>query len=143
MPTREMMAAMSQPSTDGNKGLESLDRPLSLQERELLLWLIEHSGSDDKPRLHSQVEALSVCEKCTCGCPTVYFALKGVPVNQKREHLIADYLATVDEQDVGVMLFERAGLLSSLEVYSCAGSDKPFGLPEIATLHTFEEHSKH
>jgi hypothetical protein len=138
-----MMAAMSHPSADGNKGLESLDRPLSLQERELLIWLIEHSGSEDKPQLRSQAESLSVRKKCTCGCPTVYFALNGVPVNKKRERLIADYLATVDGQDVGVMLFESDGLLSSLEVYSCAGSDKPFGLPEIATLHTFEEHSKH
>jgi hypothetical protein len=48
--------------------------------------------------------------------------------------LISDHLATVDGQEVGVMLFETEGQLSSLEVYSCAGSDLPFGLPKIDTL---------
>ncbi|HZB89470.1 MAG TPA: hypothetical protein VE291_12470, partial [Terracidiphilus sp.] len=92
--------------------------------------------------LRAQVAKLSVHGGCTCGCPTVYFALNGVPVNQKRENLIADFLATVDGEKVGVMLFERDKLLSSLEAYSCAGSDKPFALPEIATLHSFEQHSE-
>lgn len=132
---------MSHSSADGNKGLESLDRPLSSEERELVFWLIEQSSSDDKPELRLQLESLSIHGKCTCGCPTVYFAVNGVPVTKPGENLIADYLATVNGEDVGVMLFERDGLLSSLEVYSCAGSDKPFGLPGIATLHSFEEHS--
>ncbi len=55
------------------------------------------------------------------------------------KHIIADYLATVDGEDVGIMLFQRGGRLSSLEVYSQAGSDKSFGLPEIETIYSYEE----
>jgi hypothetical protein len=34
---------------------------------------------------------------------------------------------------------QRGGRLSSLEVYSQAGADKPFGLPELKTLYSWEE----
>jgi hypothetical protein len=118
-----------------------LDRPLSLYEREFVLWLIEHGSSDDKPQLRAQVSALTVHWSCRCGCPSVNFALNGVPVKGKGQHVIVHYLADVDGIEVGVMLFDMEGTLSSLEVYSLLGNDKPFGLPEIATLHSVEEHS--
>jgi hypothetical protein len=54
-------------------------------------------------------------------------------------HILADYLATVDGGDVGVILFQRGGRLSSLEVYSQAVTDRPFGLPEIETIYSYEE----
>jgi hypothetical protein len=117
-----------------NKGLQLLQRSLTQDEQKLILWLIEHGTYHNKVQLRSQIDILSVHERCTCGCPTIYFALNGVPVPRKGEHLISDHLATVDGEDVGVMLFETNGNLSSLEVYSCAGSDQPFGLPKIDTL---------
>ena len=40
------------------------------------------------------------------------------------------------------MLFQNDGHLSSLEVYSAAGTDKPFGLPAIEDLYSWEELSK-
>lgn len=58
---------------------------------------------------------------------TVDFALDGVPVERKGEQLISDWLAEVDGEQVGVMLFQTKGKISTLEVYSLAGSDKPFG----------------
>ncbi len=115
--------------------LEAVERPLTSRERELVLWLIEHGEYADPERLKSQLPSLSVRERCTCGCPTVYFAVDGVPVPRKGERLVSDYLALVEGADVGVMLFETDGLLSSLEVYSCAGSSEPFGLPEINSIH--------
>jgi hypothetical protein len=75
----------------------------------------------------------------TCGCPTIYFAFKGEPVSRKGEHLISDHLATVEGMDVGVLLFQSGGTLSSLEVYSAQGTDKPFGLPKIESLYSWEE----
>jgi hypothetical protein len=47
------------------------------------------------------------------------------------------------EKTVGIILFQRGGRLSSLEVYSQAGSDKPFGLPEIETIYSYEELAEH
>jgi hypothetical protein len=117
-----------------DKGLALDERPLTNYERELTRWLIEHGTSSEKARLDAQVDSLTVHERCLCGCPTIYFALNGVPVSRRGEMLISDHFATVDSQGVGVMLFETDGQLSSLEVYSCAGSELPFGLPRIDTL---------
>src|SRR5215467_2410911 len=117
-----------------DKGLERIQRPLTSDEQELILWLIEHGTYNDKAPLLSQIDSIAVCERCTCGCPTVYFALSGKPISRREERIISDHLATVDGNDVGVMLFETDGILSSLEVYSCAGSDQLFGLPEIKSI---------
>jgi hypothetical protein len=48
--------------------------------------------------------------------------------------LVSDHLAIVDGMEVGILLFETNGDLSSLEVYSCAGSDQPFGLPDTTSI---------
>ena len=53
----------------------------------------------------------------------MYFAQEGESMAQDGEHILADYLATVNGEDVGVILFQRGGRLSSLEVYSQAGTD--------------------
>ena len=118
---------------DSNKFFELVRRPLTQQESDLVRWLIEHAQADVRDLL-SQIERLTVASKCTCGCPTVDFALDGVPVERKGEKVISDWLAEVDGEPVGVMLFQTNGKISTLEVYSLAGSDKPFGLPAIDTL---------
>jgi hypothetical protein len=123
-------------SESANKGLEVVQRPLTEQECDLVRWLIEHSHLDSS-RLLSQIERLSVAEKCSCGCPTVYFALDGVPVTRKGEQLISDWRAEVDGNGVGVMLFQTDDGVSSLEVYSIAGTDKPFGLPAIGSIRGY------
>jgi hypothetical protein len=92
--------------------------------------------------LRAQIDNLTVIAKCKCGCPTVFFALNEIPVPRKGERIISDYLATVDGQDVGAMLFQTEGILSSLEVYSCAGTDQPFDLPKIEALYSWEELSR-
>lgn len=116
------------------KGLETDRRPLTACEKTLILWLIDHGSYANRLPFVDQLEKLTVHERCTCGCPTVYFALDGKPVSRRGEMIMSDYLATVSEQEVGVMLFETEGELSSLEVYSCAGSVQPFGLPKIETF---------
>lgn len=132
---------MSQSPTDGNKGFESLNRPLSREEQELVLWLIDHGSSDDRAHLQAQVPTLTVHWRCRCGCPTVHFALNGATVERKGRHVIAHCLGRVNGMEVGVMLVDREGVLTELEVYALLGNDKPFGLPGISTLHSFEEHT--
>jgi hypothetical protein len=72
----------------------------------------------------------------------VHFESENNQASRKGERLISDELGTVDGEDVGVMLFELNGRLSTLKVYSCAGADKPFGLPKLEDLYTFEDASK-
>lgn len=122
---------------DAKKG-ESLHRPITVKERALIDWLLRH-GNPGSEQFLEQLDSLVVVWKCSCGCPTVDFADEGRPVPHEAKHIIADYLATVDGEDVGIMLFQRGGRLSSLEVYSQAGSDKSFGLPEIETIYSYEE----
>jgi hypothetical protein len=119
-----------------NKGLESLDRPPTESEKDLVQWLLEHGlpGSD---QFLSQIDSLTVVQKCTCGCPTVYFAVDGDSVSRKGEVLISDYRAEVDGEPVGVMLFQTGGKISSLDVYSMKGTDKPFGLPPIESIQPY------
>ena len=120
-------------SEEPTRFLEPIKRPLTDQEREVVVWLLEHSFKNTTDLL-PQVERLTVASRCTCGCPTIDFALDGEPVNRKGEQLISDWLAEVDGAEVGVMLFQTNGKLSTLEVYSCAGSDKPFGLPSLESI---------
>ena len=120
------------------KGLQPENRPVTEKERSLIEWLLRHGNPGSEPFL-TQVGSLVVVSKCSCGCPTVYFAQEGESMAQDAEHILADYLATVNGEDVGLILFQRGGHLSSLEVYSQAGTDKPFGLPELETIYSYEE----
>lgn len=120
------------------KGLESLRRSVSQEEVEVISWLIEH-GEPSVRQYANTLEGLTVVAKCNCGCPTVYFQIDGDPATRKGEQIISDHLGTVAGQDVGVMLFALNDQLSSLEVYSQAGSDKPFGLPKVSDLYSFED----
>ncbi|MGA8773753.1 MAG: hypothetical protein WBQ00_01430 [Terriglobales bacterium] len=122
---------------DAKKG-ESLHRLITVKERALIDWLLRH-GNPGSERFLEQLDSLIVVWKCSCGCPTVNFADEGMPVPHEAEHILADFLATVDGEDVGIILFQRGGRLSSLEVYSQAGTDKRFGLPEIETIYSYEE----
>jgi hypothetical protein len=91
------------------------DRPLTDHERQLVAWRIDHGESGDRQKLHGQIPEIWLRERCTCGCPTVYFALNGKPVPRKGVLLISDHLATVAGMEVGIMLFQTDGHLSSLE----------------------------
>jgi hypothetical protein len=124
------------------KGLQPDNRPVTAKERSLIQWLLRH-GNPGSEQFLIQVDSLVVVSKCSCGCPTVYFAQEGESMAQQdAEHILADYLAMVNGEDVGLILFQRGGRLSSLEVYSLAGTDKPFGLPELETIYSWEELSE-
>ena len=123
------------------KGIEPQNRPITAEEHTLIEWLLRH-GTPDSEKFLRQVSSLIVVSKCQCGCPTVNFLQEGEPVAHAPEHILADYLATVNGEDVGVILFQRGGRLSSLEVYSRAGTDKPFDLPKVETIYSYEELSE-
>lgn len=113
---------------------EPLNRALTLDECNLVRWLIEHSFVNDASRLLPQISRLRVVRKCTCGCPTVDFALEGKPATRKGERFISDWLAEVDGMPVYVQLWVWNDQISSLEVGSLPGTDQPFGLPAIESI---------
>ena len=111
-----------------------LNRPLSQHESDLVRWLIEHSFVKDAVLLLPQIDRLSVVAKCTCGCPTVDFALDEEPVPRKGSRFVSDWLAHVDGMPVYVQLWVSDDRVCSLEVGSLPGSTKPFGLPAIESI---------
>ena len=123
------------------KRLEAMRRAVTREEAAVIEWLLRH-GEKGADGFFAQVETLTIVSRCTCGCPTVHFESEKNQASRKGERLISDQLGTVNGEDVGVMLFELNGRLSTLEVYSCAGADKPFSLPKLEDLYTFEDASK-
>jgi hypothetical protein len=112
-------------------------RPLTERERAVVGWLLDHCEHGDEFR--DQIDRITVCSRCRCGCPTVDFAYDGVPVPRKGETVISDHLAEMNGEPFGVMLFASHGKLSTLEVYSQTGNIKSFGLPATEELFPWEE----
>ena len=119
------------------RGLEPQDRGVTAQEASLVRWLVEH-GEQGCDRLLDQIENLKVVSKCNCGCPTVYFALQNDGSSRKGERLVSDWIAEMDGEMFGVMLFAVAAQISSLEVYCCSGRVTTFGLPEIGMIRGYD-----
>jgi hypothetical protein len=91
-------------------------------------------GDPAVAHLADQVDGLMIVSRCNCDCRTVYFAMKGNPASRKGEQIVNDWLAQMDSDLFGVVLFELDGRISSLEVYSCSGRVKEFGLPNSSML---------
>jgi hypothetical protein len=121
-------------------GLEPGSRDVTEKEATLIQWLVKH-GEPECERLLGQVESLKVVSKCNCGCPTIYFALETAGNSRKGERLVRDWIAKMDDEIFGVMLFEVAGQISSLEVYCCSGRVTNFGLPDIEMIRGYDEQS--
>jgi len=113
---------------------EPLVRPLTKYERDLIRWLIEHSFLKDATRFLPQIDRLTVVSKCNCGCPTIDLALDGKPAVLKGQSIISDWDAEVNGMPVYVQLWISNDQISSLEVGSLPGTDKPFGLPAIESI---------
>ena len=117
---------------------EPENRDISTHEATLVRWLVEH-GEPGCDRLLDQIKDLKVVSKCTCGCPTIDFALQDDGNLSKRERLVSDWLAKMGDELFGVMLFEVGGQIRTLEVYCCSGRVKNFGLPETGMLLGYDE----
>ena len=129
-------------SKDG-KFRKPLNRPITDEEGALIRWLLDH-GEEGITNFISQIDTLTVTSGCTCGCPTIDFSLEETNATSRTSsRIISDYLAIVDGQYVGVMLFATEKQLSMLEGYSLAGTDKPFGFPEIQSLFPWNQLKDH
>jgi len=116
-------------------------RPLTQEELELLHRMFEH-GSDDLRSFRPQMEGIRVTRSCKCGCPSIRMdVLEGAPLGLDRgETVVGDFGGkTARGELVGVLLFQRAGILTELEVYSVDGQVAgEFGLPTIDSLNLLE-----
>jgi hypothetical protein len=109
-------------------------RPLTKRERDLIIWLLEHSSVEAEEYI-PQLASVQVRSSCACGCPSIGFSL---PLNESvamvPAKIIADFKGAVDGLGVGLILFASEGVLKELEVYPFEDTKKPFGLPSLETL---------
>lgn len=116
-----------------------LDRSLTLEERNLIEWLLLH-GVPGASEFLPQLEAAHVHWGCSCGCPTINIEVPAsIPAAHARSNTLADFVADVGENPVGVILFQAGGRLSGLEIYAFGDPPIPFGLPHPSMLHLFEK----
>jgi hypothetical protein len=111
------------------------------EELDLLRWVLEH-GSDDLRSFLPQIEGVRGARSCKCGCPSIWLVVdESAPLGLDRGgRVVGDFGGkTAREELVGVLLFQRAGRLEGLEVYSMDGQIKDesgkFGLPTIASMN--------
>lgn len=120
-------------------------RELSLKERRLLIWLLNH-GAPEALSFLSQVDQVRVVGQCDCGCPTLDLALAGN--TEPRCGGVLDLALFIGDSPegvrAGVFLYAREGELSELEgvsfseekkfTFPAPESLKPFGPPKDTTL---------
>ena len=113
------------------------DRPLSVAERALARWMLEHGTPNAAPFL-AQLERTRVVSRCPCGCASIDFAVAGLPAPDGGLNILGDFLYGDDTTLAGAFIFERGGVLAGIEVWSPIGEDAPRHLPSPAELRPSE-----
>jgi hypothetical protein len=116
-------------------------RALRSEEFELLRWMLEH-GFDDLRSFLPQIDGIRAARSCACGCPSIRLEVaESAPLGSERgERVVGDFSGeTARGELVGALLFQSAGKLTELEVYSMDGQIKgdsqEFGLPTIDSMN--------
>lgn len=111
------------------------DRPLTPDEVALVRWLLDR-GTVSAAEFLPQLADTRVVSRCGCGCASVDFAVRGmVPPFGDGMGILADFeYRTTGGHMCGAFVYERAGLLTGLEVWSMDGLSTPSALPSPIQL---------
>lgn len=111
------------------------DRPLTVAEKTLVRWLLQH-GTPQASRYLPQLDRARVASRCYCCCASIDFAIKGVvSARGNAISILADYEWRAPGGELfGVFVFERNSLLAGLEVWSQDGLGDATSLPGIKQL---------
>jgi hypothetical protein len=114
-------------------------RPLAPRELELLKWLLDH-GLPDAESFALQLGKLRAKPWCNCGCPSISLLVDDdVPLGTSSFRIISDAIGkTPDGKKIGLLLFQKDGKLSTLEVYSMDIIEGDWGFPDYKSLQTWE-----
>jgi len=64
------------------------------------------------PEMLASIASLQVFEQCDCGCATVWFSPDGATSG----YIVAEAETLKDDQQIGVTVFAKNGILTGLEV---------------------------
>jgi hypothetical protein len=110
------------------------DRPISTDEASVVTWMLLHASVGGAlTHLVSFVPSLRIVGRCSCGCPSVDFAVKGqTPPFQ----VIADGTGqNRDGLEIGVTIWGRYDVITGLEVYDGVGHAT--SLPLVSSLRAW------
>jgi len=120
-------------------------RPLTGQERELIVWLLEHGPSDAKNFL-PQLDVMPARSSCDCGCPSIEFSVPlEAPYIETPLGTRACFTGVTKGYEAGLMLTAGSGALSELDYHS-VNSEKCQTIgdnPEIDGQLTISAQSAH
>jgi hypothetical protein len=115
------------------------NRPLTETERALAQSMLERGTAEAKPYI-AQLDAAEVTPwKCTCGCASLHFQIRGhdEPPSGGGLHILGDFLMGEGEHLSGAFIYSKHGLLRGIEVYGLA-SDAPRAMPKPEDLRAIE-----
>ena len=92
---------------------------------------LEH-GTPEAAAFLEQLDRARVVGNCRCGCASIDFEIDGLGKAPPGVHILGDFIYGDESNLCGVFVFESAGILSGLEVYSFA-VDTPKTLPNPPT----------
>ena len=111
-----------------------IDRPLSIDERAVVQWLLEH-GNGDNTTFLEQLGQARVARLCGCGCASIDFVVNGKRPQQFAMRTLSDYQWRDDHGHLfGAYVFEQGGLLAGLDLWSIDGQSTPNAMPPIERL---------
>jgi hypothetical protein len=115
-------------------------RPLTTEELALLNWVLEH-GVPEAKTFAPQVEKIHATPWCDCGCPSISLHVEdGLPLGSFPYSVISDVLAKTPEgKKMGILLFQKEGKLSLLEMYSLDINEGDWDFPIYESLQTWED----
>jgi hypothetical protein len=113
-----------------------LNRPLTIAEKNLIGWMLEH-GEPEARNFLPQLEHVRVSNFCCpCGCASLDFVIPGETERSGGIHPIAEFIFGTEDDLSGIFVFTCRGVLAGLEVYGLAG-DAPKSLPTPEVLRPF------
>ena len=119
-----------------------MDRPLTSEEFSLIDWLLANSGDKAREFL-PQLSEIRVNGICGCGCPTINLGgARTTAADYAGPNIVADFVGEASGTEVGVLLFQKDGLLTFLEIYAFGDNPSDFPLPRTSTLRPWEQASK-
>src|SRR5690242_5716019 len=98
------------------------NRPLTIEEHELVRWMLEH-GTPQATSFLPQLDSARVTARCPCGCASVDFSIAGkIPPSRTGLEILADFeWQGPCDALFGAFVFARGGHLAGLEVWSVDG----------------------
>jgi hypothetical protein len=107
------------------------NRPISVEERMLIEWLLDSVPLPKRSAYLSQIDELRITYHCDCGCPTVGFGPR--PTKEPSTILAEAYGPVPEGLTVDIILWQNEGRLSGIEYVSHV-DQTTFSVPEPGRL---------